>query len=105
MENTGADASYQSSQGGANAIYLKALPIRKRSDIYTIKDELEKGNIIIARITPIARESVDEAKDAVNELCSLVKDLGGDIARLGEERLVITPSSIKIWRKSSASSD
>jgi len=105
MENTGADASYRHSQVTTNTIYLKALPIRTRSDINTIKDELEKGNIIIARITPMAKESIDDAKDAVNELCNIVKDLGGDIARLGEERLVITPSSIKIWRKPSESSE
>jgi SepF-like predicted cell division protein (DUF552 family) len=28
-----------------------------------------------------------------------VKKIGGDIARLGDERLVITPPLIKIWKE------
>jgi len=83
-----------------NKTYLKALPIRDISDINTVKIELEMGNIIIARITPLAKKSIEDTRHAVDELCEFVKELGGDIARLGEERLVITPPSIKIWRKS-----
>lgn len=83
-----------------NTVYLKALPIRDISDVNTVKVELEMGNIIIARITPLAKKSVEDTRRAVDELCEFVKKLGGDIARLGEERLVITPPSIKIWRKS-----
>ena len=83
-----------------NKIYLKALSIRDISDVDAVRTELETGNIVIARITPLARKSVDDAQQAVDELCAFVKELGGDIARLGEERLVITPPTIKIWRKS-----
>ncbi|MDQ1279852.1 MAG: uncharacterized protein QG670_1114 [Thermoproteota archaeon] len=85
----------------ANKIYLKALSIQETSDVDSVRTELEAGNIVIARITPLARKSVDDARQAVDELCAFIKELGGDIARLGEERLVITPPSIKIWRKSS----
>jgi SepF-like predicted cell division protein (DUF552 family) len=83
-----------------NRIYLKALSIQEISDIDVVRTELEAGNIVIARITPLARKSVDDARQAVDELCAFIKELGGDIARLGEERLVITPPSIRIWRKS-----
>ena len=83
-----------------NRIYLKALSIRDISDVDAVRVELETGNIVIARITPLARKSIDDARQAVDELCAFVKELGGDIARLGEERLVITPPTIKIWRKS-----
>ena len=83
-----------------NKIYLKALSIQETSDVDSVRTELEAGNIVIARITPLARKSVDDARQAVDELCAFIKELGGDIARLDEERLVITPPSIRIWRKS-----
>lgn len=83
-----------------NKIYLKALSIQETSDVDSVRTELEAGNIVIARITPLARKSVDDARQVVDELCAFIKELGGDIARLGEERLVITPPSIRIWRKS-----
>jgi len=79
--------------------YLKALPLRTLNDIKVIKRELKSGNILILRVSPLARKSVEDVKKAVNELYEFTKSIGGDIARLGEERVVIVPSSITIWRE------
>lgn len=78
--------------------YLKAMPLRSLVDIEAIKHELSLGNIIILKITPLARKNVEEVKKAVNELFSFTQSIGGDIASLGQERVVIVPNSIKIWR-------
>ncbi len=80
-------------------IYVKALPLRELTELALIKDEVKSGNIVILRITPLAEKSVEDVKNAINELCTYVAVVGGDIARLGEERIVITPSSVKIWRR------
>jgi len=80
-------------------IYLKALPIRNISDVDTVKEEVKAGNILILRVEPLARKSIDDVKRVVNELCDFAQSIGGDIARLGEERIVITPSTIRIWRE------
>jgi SepF-like predicted cell division protein (DUF552 family) len=56
------------------------------------------GNVIILKITPLARKSIEDIKKAVNELSDFTQDIGGDIASLGEERVVIVPSFIRIWR-------
>lgn len=82
----------------AGNTYVKAVPLRELSDIERIKAEVSEGNILIVRITPIARRSVEDTKKAVNELKTFIEVLGGDIARLGTERIVITPPPIKIWR-------
>jgi len=79
--------------------YLKAMPLRDLADLEAIKSEVKSGNIMILRITPLANKSIDDVKRAVNELCEFVESIGGDIARLGEERVVICPSSVKIWRE------
>jgi len=79
--------------------YLKALPLRDITDLEEIKNELKSGHILVIRITPLAKKSLEDVKKAINELCDFVASLGGDIARLGEERVVITPAPIKIWRK------
>ncbi|MCD6242172.1 cell division protein SepF [Candidatus Bathyarchaeota archaeon] len=78
---------------------MKALPLRNLSDVEVIKREVKAGNILIVKVTPLARKSVEDVKKAVNELCEFTDDVGGDIARLGEERVVICPSGIKIWRE------
>jgi SepF-like predicted cell division protein (DUF552 family) len=79
--------------------YLKAIPLRELSDIEKVKTEVENGNIIILRVTPLANKSIEDVKKAVNELYQFSESVGGDIARLGEERVVICPKSIRIWRE------
>jgi SepF-like predicted cell division protein (DUF552 family) len=78
--------------------YVKAVSLREIDDVAKIQSEVKLGNILIVRITPLAKKSVEDTKKAINELCDYVKEIKGDIARLGEERIVITPPTVKIWR-------
>ncbi len=80
-------------------LYLKALPLRDLSDLDEIKKEVKSGNIVIIRVNTLARKSIEDVKRAVNELCEFAESIGGDIARLGEERVVLTPSTVRIWRQ------
>jgi len=82
-----------------NKTYLKAVPLKELTDIENIKNEVKNGNIIILRVTPLANKSIDEVKSAVNELYEFTESIGGDIARLGEERVVICPKNMRIWRE------
>lgn len=86
-------------KGGSGKVYLKAMPLRDLVDLESIKTEVKSGNILILRITPLANKSIDDVKRAVNELCEFSESIGGDIARLGEERVVICPPSVKVWRE------
>jgi SepF-like predicted cell division protein (DUF552 family) len=79
--------------------YLKAMPLRELADVEKVKNEVKNGNIIILRVTPLASKSIEDVKIAVNELYQFTEFIGGDIARLGEERVVICPKSIRIWRE------
>jgi len=84
---------------GLDKTYLKAMPLRDLSDLDTIKNEIKNGNILILRITPLASKNIEDVKRAVNELYEFAEASGGDIARLGEERVVICPQNIRIWRE------
>ena len=79
-------------------IYVKAYPLRDPTDVPRIKAEIIEGNILIVKITPIAKRSVEETKSAISELVNFIKSIEGDIARLGEERIVLTPPTVKVWR-------
>lgn len=79
--------------------YLKAMPLRDLTDLESMKNEVKTGNILILRITPLADKSIDDVKRAVNELCEFAESVGGDIARLGEERVVLCPPNVRIWRE------
>ena len=82
-----------------NKTYLKAMPLKELTDIEDIKNEVSNGNIIILKVTPLAAKSIEDVKSAVNELFQFAESIGGDIARLGEERVVICPKTVRIWRE------
>ncbi len=80
-------------------VYLKALPLRVLDDVETVKQEVKSGNILILKVSPLAEKSLDDVKEAISQLIEFTQTLGGDIARLGEERIVITPPTVRIWRE------
>jgi len=79
-------------------IYIKAWVLRSLEEMDRIKDEVNSGNIIIVRLGPLAEKNAEDVKKAVNELYDFTQQINGDIARLGEERVVVTPSFVEIWR-------
>jgi uncharacterized protein len=78
--------------------YLKAITLRDQSDIHTVKEDIKKGMILVLRVTPLAQKNVDELRKVVEEIYSIAKAQDADIARLGEERIIVTPSGVKIWK-------
>jgi len=80
------------------ATYLKAITIRDPSDLHSIKEDIKKNMILILRVTPLAQKDVDKLRKVVEDLYTIAKNEGADIARLGEERIIVAPSNIKIWK-------
>jgi SepF-like predicted cell division protein (DUF552 family) len=80
------------------------MPLRNLADVEVMKHELKLGNIIILKITPLARKNVEDVKKAVDELSGFTQSIGGDIASLGKERVVIVPKSVRIWRPETVAS-
>ncbi len=79
--------------------YLKTFTLRDIKDIPDIRKDIEGHMILIIRITPLAQRDVDDLRVVVEALYKSVNSIGGDISRLGEERIIITPPSVKIWHK------
>lgn len=77
---------------------LKAYPLRSSNEVIKVKEDIENNTIVILRITPLAQKNIDELREAVSKLYEIATTIGGDIARLGEDRIIITPPSVSIWR-------
>jgi SepF-like predicted cell division protein (DUF552 family) len=78
--------------------YIKAIPLRAYEDIDVIKAEVRAGNIVICNVSPLAKHNIEDVKRGINELNEYAQLIEGDIARLGEERVILTPKNIRIWR-------
>jgi hypothetical protein len=85
-------------EGSSREIYIKAIPLRAYEDVDLIKAEVRAGNIVITNVAPLAKRSIEDVKRAINELNEYAKLIQGDIARLGEERVILTPRTVRIWR-------
>ena len=79
-------------------VLLKAFPLKSSEEIQQIKNDVRDRTVVILKITPLAQKSIEDLKRAIEELTDFTLSFGGDIARLGEERIVITPPGVKIWR-------
>jgi len=86
-------------------VYLKSSMLRSLEDLDNVKNEVKSGNILVLRVDTLAEKSMDDVKRAVGELAEFVGQIGGDIARLGEERIVVTPSFVKVWREKPTESE
>ena len=78
--------------------YLKAITIRDPSDLHSITEDIKKGILLILRVTPLAQKDVEQLRKVVEELYVIARNSNAEIARLGEERIIVAPTGVKIWK-------
>lgn len=98
MSSNGAGSQKVETLRPTQQILLKALPLKSQEELAQIKEDVKNHTIVILKITPLAQKSVEELKSTIEQLTDFTLSFGGDIARLGEERIVIAPPGVKIWR-------
>jgi len=72
----GTERTSVTSVNTSTKVYLRALPLRTLDDVEIVKREVKSGNILILRISPLARKSIEDIKRAVDELCKFTKLVG-----------------------------
>src|SRR4030065_893516 len=63
-----------------NNVYLKALPLRALEDVSIVKREVNSGNILILKVSPLAKKSIDDVKQAVREVTEFTPPVAREIA-------------------------
>lgn len=79
-------------------VYVKAATVRGPSDVRALRGDMREDMILIVRIAGRARVDAGLARDIVADVYAAAKEAGAGIARLGGERIIVTPSSVRIWR-------
>ena len=72
--------------------------IQRYEDIKAFSDYVYGGNVLILDFSPIAEEEVI-LKRITNELHKMTSDIDGDIAGIGNNLMIISPSKVKIDRR------
>ncbi|MDO8339800.1 MAG: cell division protein SepF [Candidatus Burarchaeum sp.] len=75
--------------------YVKPVALESEADAKVIAEELKNKNLILLNITPMKKNEA-KLKMIVNELKKFVTKIDGDIARIDEDKILLTPSRVKI---------
>ncbi len=78
--------------------WVKSIPLESVNDVQGITGEVRNGNIVLVDIGSMHRKNKVKLRQCVSELKGTINDLNGDIARLSEERVLLTPAGVKIKR-------
>lgn len=84
---------------GKSKLVVRPFTIQDFADIKEILDALRDGNTIaLINIKPLMDKDLVELKRAINKLKKTCEAVEGDIAGLGDDYIVITPSFAEIYR-------
>ena len=72
--------------------------IQRYEDIKQLSDYVYGGNVLILDFSPVSDEEVI-LKRITDELHRIADDIGGDIAGIGNNLMIISPSGVKIDRR------
>ena len=79
--------------------FVKPMDLVVDSDVEAILNEAKQGNIVLMNIADLAKRNSLKLKELISMIKAEVKAIDGDIARISQGRVLITPSKVKIIKK------
>ena len=83
-------------------MYVKPIALEREEDTEVIMSELKSGNIILLNVSRMVRWP-QKLKKSVTTLRDFVVKINGDLARIDNDKILLTPSKIKIIKKTKKS--
>lgn len=81
--------------------YIKPVALMAQTDVELIKKELSSANIILMNISEMAKRP-NTLKGVIDDLKVYVDKMNGDIARIDDDKILLTPGRIKIIKTKKA---
>lgn len=75
--------------------YVKPVALESEEDVRVIENELRQKNIILLNVSPMSRNPA-KLKTIVSNLKGFAVKIDGDIARIDNEKILLTPTKVKI---------
>lgn len=78
---------------------VKPLELNTDVDAEAVIREVKQGNLVLANIADLNKRNKAKLKDLLSRIKSEVKAIDGDVAGISAERILVTPSKVKIIKK------
>jgi uncharacterized protein len=75
--------------------YVKPIALESEADVNVIMEELKAKNIILLNVTPMAKQP-NKLRQTMDNIKAFVMKINGDIARIDENKVLLTPTKVKI---------
>ncbi|MBN2127499.1 MAG: cell division protein SepF [Candidatus Diapherotrites archaeon] len=92
------DAQEEDVYADADAL-VKPISMENDEDVKVVCDELRKGNILLLNIANLSKRNALKLRDLISQVKTEVESINGDIARISTERVLVTPSKVKIVKR------
>jgi SepF-like predicted cell division protein (DUF552 family) len=79
-------------------MYIKIAELTGLYDVRELKKEIYAGNILILDIS-LAKKDRGLVEKVIKDLKMAALDVGGDIAGIADDQVIVAPSGVKIERK------
>ncbi|MDE1798330.1 MAG: cell division protein SepF [Candidatus Micrarchaeota archaeon] len=75
--------------------YVKPIALESEGDVQIIAEELKAKNIVLLNVSPMKRNTA-KLKMIVDNIKAHIQKINGDIARIDEDKILLTPTKVKI---------
>ncbi len=79
--------------------YVKPISLMSEEDTTMVTEELRKGNIVLLNIGDLSKRNAIKLREMVSTIKNTVDEINGDIARISNERILVTPAKVKIIKR------
>lgn len=95
------DVEEESTYENADA-YVKPITLQGDEDTKLISNEIKAGNIVLLNISDLSKRNSVKLRELINQIKADVQSIDGDIARVSSDRVLVTPSKVKIVKRKEA---
>jgi uncharacterized protein len=75
--------------------YVKPIALESEADVNVIMEELKAKNIVLLNVTPMSKQP-NKLRQTMDNIKAFVMKINGDIARIDENKVLLTPTKVKI---------
>lgn len=95
------DVSEESMYENADAL-VKPMVLNEDADVAKAIEEMKKGNILLLNIGEMQKRNALKLREYISAMKTVAGQIDGDIARISADRVLVTPSKVKIIKKRGA---
>ena len=79
--------------------FVKPFTLTTEEDVESVLNEAKSGNLVLLNIGDLSKRNAIKLKELVTKIKNGADEINGDIARISHDRILVTPSKVKIIKK------